>query len=189
MRAPRVLSRHGFTLIEVMICVAVIGVLAAVAIPNFQEYTKKAKVVEVHEAINNIFRLMNEYFERPAAKQDGSVIIGDQASADDTICPDYAPAFGWTQLKGDAGFISAARYNGTIFKTIGFILSEATYACYYVAYQKDINLWVYGITNLDGDTGGGTSGAAFWQKRGQFNPETRTFGGGMVYHDPISDDW
>ena len=55
--------QQGFTLIELMIVVAIIGVLAAVALPAYQDYTKKAKMSEVVLAASSCRTAVTEAFQ------------------------------------------------------------------------------------------------------------------------------
>ncbi len=53
----------GFTLIELMIVVAIIGILAAVAIPAFIKYIRKSKTVEATEGLDKINVGAKSYFQ------------------------------------------------------------------------------------------------------------------------------
>jgi prepilin-type N-terminal cleavage/methylation domain-containing protein len=57
--------RHGFTLIELMVAVAIIGVLAATAIPAFIKYTRKSKTAEARQMVRKIYDGARLYYFEP----------------------------------------------------------------------------------------------------------------------------
>ena len=92
-------TQQGFTLIELMIVVAIIGILAALAIPNYINYTKRAKVSEALAMASPYKAAVAEYF-----------------SSDETLPEDLADAGLPTFTSTD--YVSAITLaNGTISAT------------------------------------------------------------------------
>ena len=58
----RIRNRKGFTLVELMIVVAIIGILAAIAIPNFLQFRLKAKTSEAKSNLGAIRSTEVAYF-------------------------------------------------------------------------------------------------------------------------------
>ena|SRR5437016_25233 len=58
----RMKGNKGFTLIELMIVVAIIGILAAIAIPNFMTYQAKARQSEAKVGLGGMFTTATSYF-------------------------------------------------------------------------------------------------------------------------------
>lgn len=55
-------NQKGFSLVELMIVVAIIGILAAIAIPNFQKFQEKARQAEAKSSLSGIFTAEAAFF-------------------------------------------------------------------------------------------------------------------------------
>jgi prepilin-type N-terminal cleavage/methylation domain-containing protein len=74
-------NKKGFTLIEMLIVIAIIGILAAIALPTYRQHMIRAKLTEVTNAMRHIATAVNNY------RQELSFVNAAQAWPD---CPDAA---------------------------------------------------------------------------------------------------
>jgi type IV pilus assembly protein PilA len=149
-------AQAGFTLIELMIVVAIIGILAAVAIPAFMKYIKKAKTTEATMQVQKIYLGARTYWmDRNTAEGrivadspqfptfDGSVAgPGAGLAADFNCC-----AMGGTTEKcaPSAALWDTGGGGGLAWKALKFSMDDP----HYYAYQ-------YNVTNVAAAGGQGS---------------------------------
>lgn len=92
-------NKHGFTLIELMIVVAIIGILAAVAIPAFINYMKRAKTSEATLNLKSIVEGAVSYYDTKGQYLPGDV--GPSPDGDPTAEPYAVNDADWDNTEWD----------------------------------------------------------------------------------------
>jgi type IV pilus assembly protein PilE len=120
-RSMRQLSQHrGFTLIEVMIVVAIVAILAAIALPAYSDHMRRGQVPEAFTYLSDFKVKMEQYFQ-------DNRNYGTTACADGTNAPSWsnfatpqAKYFTFTCTLNDGNYVltatgSAGRATGHIY--------------------------------------------------------------------------
>jgi type IV pilus assembly protein PilE len=94
-------QQRGFTIIELLIVIAIISILAAVALPAYNDYTQRAKLTEAFTGLSD-FRVRMEQFYQDNRRYDGGGLDGCGAASPNSkyftfnCAPGLAPSQDYT---------------------------------------------------------------------------------------------
>jgi type IV pilus assembly protein PilE len=86
-------SQRGFTLIEIMVVVAIIGILAAIAIPNYRDYVTRSKITEAFAGLADARNKMEQYFQDNRSYPTGGCVVQGKAPSSSQIVVQAAQNF------------------------------------------------------------------------------------------------
>jgi len=93
----------GFTLIELMIVVAIIGILAAIAIPAYQDYTVRSKVTELINAAGVCKTTVAEYYQTKGVMPNNETVAGCTDTGTANATPPVVSGKGEVQVTAIGG--------------------------------------------------------------------------------------
>ena len=115
--------QQGFTLIELMIVVAIIGILAAIAIPAYQDYTIRAQVTEGLNLADGAKTAVAEYFTNRGSFPTNNASAG--LATDTQITGNYVSKVDVAQVSASQGTITAT-FSSTAPQKANTVLNNQT---------------------------------------------------------------
>ncbi len=79
--SPQGVRTRGFTLIEVLVVVAIVGILAAIALPSYSDYVRRSKIIEATRGLSDFRTRMEQYFLDNRTYTGGCAIVKPVAQA------------------------------------------------------------------------------------------------------------
>lgn len=104
-------TQKGFTLIELMIVIAIIGILASIAIPAYADYIKKGKATEATATLANLRIQMEQYFQDNRTYVGGTCVPASGDVFFSYSCSVAATATGYTLAAAGTGDMSAFSFS------------------------------------------------------------------------------